>query len=809
MNPRNSNPTPSSGLVGKIFHRPYLFGLVLSAIGAVLIWGGARLLLAGGSPYYALAGLAMAASGILVITGRRLGATVYSLMMLATVSWAIWESGFDPWALAPRIIAPAVLWLWFVMPWTSRRLQGGPRIGITGLALGVVAAVAIGSFAHATFGEPRPDPIVQAGTESEAPVAVTGDAPPANAEWTSWGGTPAGTRFSTLDQITPQNVSKLRLAWVYRFGPAPEGAPRSLEGTPLKVGDYLYLCNDYNDVVSLDAETGKERWRHRSLTDPKAAPYGHCRGVAYYKVPGAEGKCAERIYTNTLDARLLAVDAATGESCPDFGKDGVVDLTAGQPKAPTKGYYFATSAPTLARGRIVLGGWVYDGQYWGEPSGVIRAFDAVTGQLSWAWDVGHPDRTGEPPAGETYTPGTPNAWAPMSVDENMGLVFAPLGGATPDSVAAQRRPFDNEWSGTVVALDAETGRPRWKFQTVHVDRWDYDVPSQPALIDFPTDKGPVPAVLQATKRGEVFVLNRATGEPLVPVTERAVPTDGTAPGESVPATQPFSDAMPSFRGADLTEGQMWGLTPIDQMLCRLKFREARYEGPLTPPGMTPSLLYPGFLGGSNWGSVSVDPELNLAYFNTNYVANYVEMFTRAAADALGVRPDGMGGQPKPEGVAVVPQLNTPYAARSWPFMSPLFVPCQQPPWGKLSAIDLKTRKLLWSIPLGTGKDSGPLGVPSRLPFTIGVPNLGGAISTRGGLVFIGATQDHYLRAFDSRTGKEVWRSRLDAGPQATPMTYMSAASGRQFVVIAAGGHFLLGTTHGDYVYGFSLPKEDK
>jgi len=455
---------------------------------------------------------------------------------------------------------------------------------------------------------------------------------------------------------------------------------------------------------------------------------------------------------------------------------------------------------------VVVGGWVMDGMYWGEPSGVIRAFDAASGKLGWAFDVGRPDRTGAPPAGETYTPATPNSWAPMSVDEQLGLIYAPTGNATPDNYGAQRRPFDDEWSSAVVAIDGETGRPRWRFQTTHHDVWDYDVASQPTLLDLQVGGRLRHALIQPTKRGEVFVLDRETGQAIMPVKERAAPQAGSVPGERLSPTQPFSEAMPSFRGVDLVERDMWGVTPLDQMWCRIKFREARYEGPLTPPGTSPSILYPGFLGGSNWGGISVDRDRGLMIVNSNFVANYVQLLPRAMAEKLGVRPVGMGAAPKPEGQGVMAQAGTPYASRSMPFLSPLAAPCQAPPWGRITAVDLASGKVAWSHPIGTARDSGPLGLPSMLPFRIGTLNLGGTVSTRGGVIFIAATQDKYLRAIETTTGKVLWRGRLPQAGQATPITYTSPESGRQFVVTAAGGHAFMGTAPGDAIYAYALPK---
>ena len=811
MNPMTSEDPLTAARAGppfRIFGRPYAFALLLIVIGTVLVAGGWQLLTLGGSPYYLFAGLATALSGVLVGMGRRGAATLYGAMLLATIIWAIGEVGFSGWQLLARLAAPAVLGVWFVMPWTIRRLRPIRRLPVVRPLAALVIAIALGSSAHALLSGDRTDPMYQAGLATAAPVAAGSAQVSAAAlagDWAVWGSDPAGTRFSPLDQITPANVGKLELAWTYHFGPAPPGAPASLEVTPIKIGDAVYVCSDYNDIVALDAETGQQRWRFNAHTNVTGATYGHCRGIAYYRVPNATGPCAERLITNTIDARLLAIDKATGQLCSDFGTNGAVNLKQGMSAAPA-GYYYVTSAPTIVRGKVVLGGWVIDGMMWGEPSGVIRAFDVTTGKLAWAFDVGQPDLRGAPPPGKTYTPSTPNSWAPMSADENLGLVYAPTGGAVPDYASAQRRPFDNEWSSSVVALDAETGRPRWHFQTTHNDLWDYDVASQPTLVDLQTAQGMRPALIQPTKRGELFVLDRATGQPILPVNEHPVPQKGTAPGERAAPTQPFSDAMPSFRGPDIIERDMWGVTPLDQLWCRIKFRQARYEGTLTPPGLSPSISFPGFLGGMNWGGVSVDLDRKLMIVNTNYVGNYVRLLTRDEANRRGAKPVGMGAPPRPEGQTVQPQLNTPYAVESLPFLSPIFAPCQAPPWGRISAVDLVSHKLVWSRPLGTARDSGPLGLPSMLPFTIGTPNLGGSVTTRGGLIFIAATQDKYLRAIDTATGKELWRGRLPQAGQATPMTYLSPKSGRQFVVTASGGHAFLGTHPGDAIYAYALPK---
>jgi quinoprotein glucose dehydrogenase len=668
------------------------------------------------------------------------------------------------------------------------------------VAAGITAGVALLALvAHVRWNPALPDPAWRTG-QAAPPRPAVGANGAAGDDWPFWGNDAGGSRYSRLTGIDPANVANLEVAWTYRTG----DRATSLEVTPLKIGDTVYLCTGANDVIALDAESGAERWRFAAGVDHREAIVKACRGVAYYRVPDGHGPCAERIYTNTLDARLIALDAKTGSRCGDFGQNGEVSLRRGMGDAEGRllpGYYYVTSAPTIVRGRIVLGGWVADAQYWGEPSGVIRAYDAVTGAFVWAFDMGRPDRSTEPPPGEQYTPSTPNAWAPMSADESLGLVFVPTGNtAGSDYYGALRRPFDDAYSSAVVALDIATGRPRWKFQTVHHDLWDYDVAPQPVLVDLPRPGGTVPALVQATKTGEIFVLDRVTGRPLSPVTDVPAPIHGAVPEERVSATQPASLGLPAFRGPDLEERDMWGVSPWDQLWCRLKFRAARYEGLFTPPGLTPSLQYPGILGGIEWSSVAIDMDRGLLFVNASRVAQYVQLLPRAEADARGLKPHGLGGHYLQRA-----QAGTPYALTNPPFLSPLSIPCQRPPYGTLSAMDLGTGRLLWTQPLGTARDSGPLGMRTQLPFTLGTPTLGGALVTRSGLVFIAATPDRRLRAFRADDGALLWQGPLPAAALATPMTYRSTTTGRQFVVVAAGGSDEGLGKPGDFIVAFALP----
>jgi quinoprotein glucose dehydrogenase len=471
----------------------------------------------------------------------------------------------------------------------------------------------------------------------------------------------------------------------------------------------------------------------------------------------------------------------------------MVDLRRGLGTAKV---YFSSSPPAIVRGLVVLGAAIPDNESIDMPSGVIRAFNPVTGALAWAWDMGHPDRTGMPPPGETFTRSTPNAWAPLSADENLGLVYVPMGNPAPDHWGNRRRTFDEKFGSALVALDAATGQPRWSFQITHHDLWDMDVPSQPTLADIPSTAGMRLAVIQSTKQGDIFVLDRRTGVPIVPVVESPVPQNRELAAYLSP-TQPMSAI--SVAPPPLTETMMWGATPLDQLYCRIQFRKSRYEGKYTPPGLDQTLHNPGLAGVTNWGGVSVDPMRSVLIVNSNNVPYLLELFKRANVRALSEKNTHASG--------LQAMLGTPYMVKLGPFLNPLGIPCNQPPWGKMHAFDLRTGKELWAHAVGTSRDSGPFGIPTGVPLPIGTPQFGGTAVTRGGLIFSAATADNYLRAYDITEGRELWRARLPAGGQATPMTYVSASSGRQFVVIVAGGSALMGTKTGDFVQAYALPRK--
>ncbi|MEG2803690.1 membrane-bound PQQ-dependent dehydrogenase, glucose/quinate/shikimate family [Stenotrophomonas sp.] len=830
--PDSSSPVrrPRHGLVT-------LLSLVLVLLGLVLGGLGAWLAVLGGSWYYVLAGVGLLVSGVLLWGNRRAGALCFGAVFVGTLLWTWWESGSDYWRWVPRLglIVGIGFVLALLLPTLDRPFTRRLSRSLAGvLAVVFVAAFVLAFVPHgitAASGD-FPDAVASAG------LAPTADAPlqpadkPADGDWAAYGRNNAATRFSPLQQITPDNVGTLKQAWLFRTGDLPEkrwGA----ETTPLKVGDTLYLCTARNQLVALNAADGTERWRFDPKIKDKSIPYtAACRGVSYYEVPATaqqaadadvaadlanaapgvpvltqlpRSACAARIIEGTLDGRLIAVDAATGKPCAGFGNNGQVDITVGMGDSPA-GYVSITSPPAIVQGVVVTGHQVLDGQRRDAPSGVIQAYDAVTGKLRWAWDMDQPALTGLPAQGKTYTRGTPNMWTTATGDDQLGLVYLPMGNSAGDYWSGSRSENQNTFATSLVAIDVNTGKPVWHFQAVRKDVWDYDMGSQATLIDYPTAAGKVPALLLPTKQGDMYVLDRRTGQLLTPAEERKVPTGGVEPDQRSP-TQLFS-LYHTLRKPDLTERDMWGITPIDQLVCRIQFRKASYQGFYTPPEADRhSIEYPGYNGGSDWGSVAVDPRRGVIVANYNDMPNYNLLVPRAKADQLGwvPREDVRADKGGAEG-AGDPQVGTPYAIdvnAGWrlPFTKLL---CKQPPYGGIRAIDLRTGKTLWDRPFGSARGNGPFGIRSGLPIEIGTPNNGGSVVTASGLIFIAAATDDLLRAIDLKTGKELWHAKLPAGGQANPMIY--AFGGRQYVVIMAGGHHFMETPAGDYVIAYALPK---
>ena len=641
----------------------------------------------------------------------------------------------------------------------------------------------------------------------------------------------------------------------------------TFEATPLKVGNRLFLCTPHQSVVALDATTGAQLWRyHPQIQGRLALQHLTCRGLSYRPAADADagpetpapagpassaasapapataaqatalatsaasaaqpasaasaattaepqpptagqpvaaqgtgrqrGDCGAMLYLPTADGRVIALDPDTGAVCSRFGQGaGQIDLWAHMPNVKP-GSYYATSPVVVAGNRIIVGGTVLDNVSTQEASGVIRAFDAETGALVWNWDSGNPDDTAPLFPGQRYTPNSPNSWSISSVDEALGLVYVPLGNQPPDQWGGRRSEAVERYSSSVVALDVATGRVRWAFQTVRHDLWDYDVPAQPSLVDITRNGTTVPALVQPTKQGELFVLDRRTGEPLLPVHDVPAP-QGAAKGDYAALTQPQSQL--SFNPPPLTGRDMWGATMFDQLACRIAFHRLRYEGRFTPPSEQGTLVYPGNFGVFNWGGVAVDPQRQIAFTTPTYLAFRSQLVPRTDDTSLLVQGKE---RPKDSLPALNENFGAPYAVKLSAFTSPLGLPCQQPPWGYVAGADLATGRIAWMHRNGTVRDSSPL----PLPFRMGVPNLGGPVMTAGGVAFLSGTLDYYVRGYDVTSGKELWRSRLPAGGQATPMTYLGQ-DGRQYLVVVAGGHGSLGTKAGDHVIAYALPRK--
>jgi len=590
-------------------------------------------------------------------------------------------------------------------------------------------------------------------------------------------------------------VAQLEEAW--RFESGDVTATTSLQVTPILVDDDLILCTPRNQVVSIDAETGQEQWRFDAKPDLLGIYNPLCRGVAHAWVGSERDSfCSSRIYLGTLDARLIALDAETGKPCPDFGVGGEVNLLDGIGETRA-GEYYMTSPPVVVAGRVVTGAWVTDGQRVDAPGGVVRGWDARTGELVWAWDPVPADRdpvtAADVAQGREYTRGTANAWSLLSADEERGLVFLPMGNAAPDHYGGERNGL-GAYASSVVALDARTGERRWNFQTVHHDLWDYDVASQPVLYTHPGRSGgaSVPALAQATKMGHLFLLDRETGEPIFPVEERPVPQGGVR-GETIALTQPFPTLPPPLHPHSLPDEDVWGLTPIDRAECRKLVASLRNEGIFTPPSREGSIVFPGLGGGVNWGALSVDDRRGRLIVNSMRNPFIVQVVPREEAGDLSGT-DLVGAQP---------QEGTPYVVLRAPLLSSWGMPCTPPPWGQLTSIDLATGEIEWQRPLGNLRELAPAFGEF---FEWGTPNQGGPIQTAGGLVFIAATMDRAFRAFDTETGDELWSTLLPTSGHATPMTYRVRPEGRQFVVIAAGGHFPLGSPPDDALIAYALPE---
>lgn len=623
-------------------------------------------------------------------------------------------------------------------------------------------------------------------------------------EWQHYGGDAGGQRYVTATEITPDNVEGLTIAWQFQTGDMQNKAEvmrrMALEVTPILVEDSLVFCTPFNRIIALDPGTGLEKWNYDAEISLEQRPANQyvCRGVTYWQDVEAESSaaCASRIFMATNDARLVSVDAKTGEPCEDF-----TDRTAEQPKpgqvnagAKTEliwpGEYQITSPPVVVNGVVIVGSAIGDNARVEAPSGVVKAYNARTGEYLWGFDPvpRTPDEAKAQGWENDYNvkTGHANVWAPMSIDEARDLVFLPTSSPSPDFFAETRKG-NNEYANSVVALRASTGEVVWSFQTVHHDVWDYDLPAQPSLLTLYRDGEPVDVVAQITKTGFIFVLERETGKPFFGVEERPVPQNAEI-GEWLSPTQPFPVKPPALIPQHLTEDEIGGFALIDEYLCKQDLANYRSEGLFTPPSQQGTVLYPFTGGGGNWGGMAFDTERQIAVVNMSRAVHIITLFQSDEFQEMReVFHDS----------EVSAQAGANFGMKRELMMSIFGAPCNTTPWGELIAVDLSTGDIKWKSTLGTTE------ALIGLPFEWGTPNFGGPLMTKSGLIFIGAAMDDYLRAFDTQTGEELWKGDIPAGGQATPMSYVW--QGKQYVLIAAGGHARAGTTLGDYIVAFALP----
>lgn len=598
-------------------------------------------------------------------------------------------------------------------------------------------------------------------------------------EWHSYAGDPGGAKYSRLNQITRGNVTKLQPAWRFHTGDLSDGKTfpvrSAFEATPLMVDGVLYFPTPFNRLVALDAESGRQLWAFDPTIEKETGRnlFIH-RGAAYW----TDGR-QKRLYYGTLDGDLYAIDAYTGEPVTGFGAKGKVDLKVGMVIPGGRRSLGMTSPPAIYRNLVICGSIVPDGEPQG-PSGDVRAFDALTGKLVWRFhtvpqpgEFGHDTWEGESWRGRGGT----NAWSLLSVDEQRGIVFLPLTSPSTDFWGGDRKGA-NLFGDAIVALDAATGKRIWHFQTVHHNIWDYDIPSQPVLVDVRTNGALVPSVAVVTKTGFTFLLERTGGKPIFEIIEKRVP-QSTVPGEQAWPTQPIPVKPPPFARQSMKPEELTDVTPESRAFCAGLIEGAVFGDLYTPVGEKPTVLFPGTNGGANWGGASFDPETRTLYVNSHDNGMIYRLVKR------------------PEGALIPYRTQGPPYSRFWDRNR---YPCQQPPWGNLTAIDLDKGEFRWQATLGVYDELAAKGIPPT-----GTSNIGGSLVTAGGLLFIGATNDSRFRAFDKDTGRQLWVTRLEASAHAAPMTFLGKKTKKQYVVIAAGGGNKYNDTYSDALVAFSLP----
>jgi membrane-bound PQQ-dependent dehydrogenase (glucose/quinate/shikimate family) len=743
--------------------------------------------MAGGSAYYAITALLTLISAALLWRGSRAAVVAYLPVVPLTIVWAWSESALSFWLLIPRLAFPLAIGLVILLACSG---TPGRRWLVGGAVCLLGAMVGLAPWERVSDSASYPALLDVATVQQTA----------AEDQWSHFAGTPGGERHTMAQVIKPDNVDQLELLWHYRTGELNEALenPQNLmamSATPLKVNDSLVFCTPRNRVISLEIETGEEKWRFDPQVDGSGSTYLRtCRGVAYHasgSKPAGE-LCNQKIVSGTVDGRLIALDARTGQLCEDFADGGEIELTRNLgPVRP--GYYGVTSPPMIVNDTIIVGAAILDNIDTDMPSGVIRAFDADTGLQLWSYDTGStsPVIHGKPPREHVFSRGSPNAWAPFSADSDLGMVYVPTGNPSPDYYSEHRSVVDEAHGSALLALSVATGELVWRFKTVRRDHWDYDLPTYPVLLDIEVGGEARKALAQLTKQGEIFLLDRVTGEPLSAVEDLPVATRATVL-QTLSPTQPRSVSMPHLRTPTKSEADMWGITPFDQVWCRKRFIELQYHGMYTPLTFAGSLQYPNQMGVSNWGKLTHDPQRQMLVMNTVNLTSVTQLFPRETR-----------ATPFLEGAPVFPQRGTPYKSSFTAFVSPLGIPCNAPPWGELVGLDLRRKEIVWRKPLGVIGDR----FLADLPLHVGTPNVGGPLSTASGLTFIAATDDRRLRAYETVSGKLLWSHILPASAQSSPMSFVDGRSGRQYLVVVAGGDARLSKRLGDHVLAFTLKSE--
>jgi quinoprotein glucose dehydrogenase len=649
-------------------------------------------------------------------------------------------------------------------------------------------------------------------------------------QWLYYGGDAGGLKFAPLDQINTGNVGQLQVAWQYRTGenaryPEVQTRYAKVQVNPIllpeSAGGHLVVCSPFGRVIALDPETGGERWTYdpksriggyASADDPEGLNtpgFANCRGVAWWQdiEAPAGATCSQRLLLATHDLRVIALDARAGTPCPGFGHNGIVavepEVLAANPPAAIGEVRFS-GPPAVVNDTVVVGTAVRDFHRANAPNGAVRAFDARTGQRLWTFDPiprspADPAWSGWTPAGAANT-GAANVWGLMSVDHERDLVFLPTSGPSPDFFGGTR-PGDNRYADSLVALRGRTGEVVWHFQTVHHDVWDYDNAAQPTLVELRKDGQSFPAVIQATKTGMLYIFHRETGEPYFPIEERPVPQGGV-PGEVLSPTQPFPTRPPPLVPHEFARDDFWGMTPFDRQACIKAYGNFRYGSIFMPPSTQGSIIWPSSAGGVNWGGVAVDPDRRILVTNVMRLGHFAQLLPVGPdAPVTGSVGENMMGAP-------TRLIGTPYALKQGALLSPSNqMPCTAPPFAELVAVDLEAGEIRWRSTLGVWDRSlpPPMVAPFSLPLPLrwGTPTFAGPMVTAGGLVFIGATGDDRFRAFDLASGRQLWETVMPTGAFAVPMSY--AKNGRQYVVVASGGHPFTYPKNGDQITAFALP----